>query len=141
MDGIVSPSYNVYEPCQRIEAAYIDAIVRLPTFAREVTRYSKGVWSSRLRVYPENFFEVVLPLPDLEEQHAIVAHIASETAKLDSLKAATQTTIILLRERRAALIAAAVTARSKFPPRLRYGRYAPGRITSISLKRENCAVS
>jgi type I restriction enzyme S subunit len=38
-----------------------------------------------------------------------VAYIAAETTKLDTLHAATQRTITLLCERRAALIAAAVT--------------------------------
>ena len=45
----------------------------------------------------------------LNEQRAIVAHIERETAKLDELRAATERTIALLKERRAALIAAAVT--------------------------------
>lgn len=107
--GIVSPAYNVYEPGPRLLPAYIDALIRLPVFAQEVTRYSKGVWSSRLRLYPEGFFEVLLPVPPLKEQQAIVEHIARETAKLDSLRTATERTIALLKERRAALIAAAVT--------------------------------
>jgi type I restriction enzyme S subunit len=88
---------------------YVDALVRLPVFAQEVTRYSKGVWSSRLRLYPESFFEVYLPVPPLDEQRAIVEHIACETAKLDALRMATERSIALLRERRAALISAAVT--------------------------------
>lgn len=107
--GIVSPAYNVYEPGPRLAPAYIDALVRLPVFAQEVTRYSKGVWSSRLRLYPEGFFEVYLPVPPQEEQRAVVAHIARETAKLDAVRAATERTIVLLKERRSALIAAAVT--------------------------------
>jgi type I restriction enzyme S subunit len=107
--GIVSPAYNVYEPGRRLLPAYIDALVRLPVFAQEVTRYSKGVWSSRLRLYPEGFFEVHLPVPPLHEQEAIVQHIARETVKLDKLRAATEASIALLKERRAALIAAAVT--------------------------------
>lgn len=107
--GIVSPAYNVYEPGPRLAPAYIDALVRLPVFAQEVTRYSKGVWSSRLRLYPEGFFEVYLPVPPQEEQRAIVAYIARETAKLDAVHAATERTIGLLKERRSALIAAAVT--------------------------------
>lgn len=107
--GIVSPAYNVYEPGPRLAPAYIDALVRLPVFAQEVTRYSKGVWSSRLRLYPEGFFEVHLPVPPQEEQRAVVAHIARETAKLDAVRAATERTIALLKERRSALIAAAVT--------------------------------
>lgn len=52
-----------------------------------------------------------LPLPPLPEQRAIVAHISAETAKLDALRAAAERTIGLLKERRAALIAAAVTGR------------------------------
>ena len=48
-------------------------------------------------------------MPPIDEQRAIVAHIAAETAKLDALRAATERTIALLKERRAALIAAAVT--------------------------------
>lgn len=111
VSGIVSPAYNVYQPGARLEPSYIDALVRLPVFAQEVTRYSKGVWSSRLRLYPEGFFEVFLPVPPLSEQLAIVAHIAKETGKLEDMRIATERTIILLKERRAALIAAAVTGR------------------------------
>ena len=50
-------------------------------------------------------------LPPIDEQRAIVAHIAAETAKLDALRTATERTIALLKERRAALIAAAVTGK------------------------------
>jgi type I restriction enzyme S subunit len=107
--GIVSPGYNVYEPKGQLDPAYVDALVRLPIFAQEVTRYSKGVWSSRLRLYPEGFFEVYFPVPPLEEQLAIVDAIAAETKKIDSLSTATEQTISFLTERRAALIAAAVT--------------------------------
>jgi type I restriction enzyme S subunit len=52
-----------------------------------------------------------MPLPPIDEQHTIVAHIATETAKLDALRSALERTIALLKERRAALIAAAETGR------------------------------
>ncbi|MGE0681768.1 MAG: restriction endonuclease subunit S [Candidatus Binatia bacterium] len=58
-------------------------------------------------------FEVCVP--PLEEQRAIVAHIEKETAKLDALREATERTIGLLKERRAALIAAAVTGKIQVP--------------------------
>ena len=109
LDGIVSPAYNVYEPGVRFHPSYVNALVRLPVFSQEVTRYSKGVWSSRLRLYPEGFFAVSLPVPPLDEQREIVAYIANETGKLDELRAAAEQTTALLKERRAALIAAAVT--------------------------------
>lgn len=106
---IVSPAYNVYEPGPRLDPGFVDLIVRIPVFAQEVTRYSKGVWSSRLRLYPEGFFQVYFAVPSLEEQRTIVAHVNTETHKLDKLRLATECTIGLLKERRAALISAAVT--------------------------------
>lgn len=111
VNGIVSPAYNVYEPTGRLEPGYVDAMVRMPVFAQEITRYSKGVWSSRLRLYPEGFFEAWLPVPPLREQCEIVSSITHESQRLDALKAATERTIALLKERRAALIAAAVTGK------------------------------
>ena len=109
VDGIVSPAYHVYVPGPRLEPSYIDALVRLPVFAQEVTRYSKGVWSSRLRLYPEGLFEVSFPVPPLREQEEIVAQIGRETSQLDHLWSATERSITLLKERRSALITAAVT--------------------------------
>ena len=109
LNGIVSPAYNVYEPKRQLEPGYVDALVRLPQFAQEVTRYSKGVWSSRLRLYPEGFFEAYLPVPPLDEQCAILNNIAHETSKIDAFRTGSEHTVALLKERRAALIAAAVT--------------------------------
>lgn len=115
VDGIVSPAYNVYNPGPRLLPDYVDALVRIPVFAQEVTRYSKGVWSSRLRLYPEGFFETYWPVPPLDEQHEIVRHITAETTKIDRLRAATEHSITLLKERRGALIAAAVTGQIDIP--------------------------
>ncbi len=111
MHGIVSPAYHIYTPRERLDPAYVDALVRMPVFAQEAIRFSKGVWSSRLRLYPEGFYEICLPVPPRDEQRAIVAHIASETMKLDDLRAAAERSIALSKERRAALIAAAVTGK------------------------------
>ena len=108
-DGIVSPAYNVYEPAPRVDPRYVDALVRLPGFAKEVMRHSTGVWSSRLRLYPEGFFAISIPVPPRTVQREIVAHIANETRKLGKLRTATERTVALLKERRAALVAEAVS--------------------------------
>ncbi len=107
--GIVIPAYNVYEPVPQLDPEYVDLLVRTQRFAEEVTRYSKGVWSSRLRLYPEGLYEVWFPVPPLDEQQAIATHIQVETKKLDDFATATERTITLLQERRSALISAAVT--------------------------------
>ena len=54
-----------------------------------------------------------IPLPPADEQRAIIEHIAGQVAKLDNLRVSTERTIALLKERRAALIAATVTGQIK----------------------------
>ena len=50
-----------------------------------------------------------IPLPPLEEQQQIVTYIDEATSRLDALQSATRNSMGLLKERRAGLIAAAVT--------------------------------
>jgi type I restriction enzyme S subunit len=111
--GIVSPSYHVYRPMGKYHPVYLDYLVRIPIFAEEAIRYSKGVWISRLRLYPEEFFQILLPVPLFEEQEEIAKYLVEETQKLDNLGIATKKTIDLLQERRTSLITAAVTGQLK----------------------------
>ncbi|MFH1985854.1 MAG: restriction endonuclease subunit S [Pseudomonadota bacterium] len=107
--GIVSPAYHVYELSSELLPGYVDALVRMPVFAKEVTRFSKGVWSSRLRLYPEGLYEVRLPVPLVEEQQQIIDAIANDRQQTAEMEAALNKSIALLKERRSALITAAVT--------------------------------
>ncbi len=50
-----------------------------------------------------------IAIPPVDEQRAIVDHLDRETARLDELAAKTRETVALLKERRTALISAAVT--------------------------------
>lgn len=113
-DGIVSPAYNVYRPTQAFDPDYLDYLVRTPMFVTEITRYSKGVWSSRMRLYPEGLYEASMPVPSLEEQAQIVRGIAHQIQHIDALSSATKDTVELLEERRTALIAAAISGQLEF---------------------------
>ncbi|MFP3423113.1 hypothetical protein R0K19_27485, partial [Bacillus sp. SIMBA_161] len=55
--------------------------------------------------------KVRLPKPPLAEQAVIADHIERETARIDALIAKTERSIELLKEKRAALITAAVTGK------------------------------
>jgi len=54
---------------------------------------------------------IPVPVPPLNEQREIAAFIDNETTKLDTLTAEAQRGIALLKERRSALISAAVTGK------------------------------
>lgn len=110
--GIVSPSYNVYRlRTSDYEPLFYDYLFRTSRFVSEVIRHSKGVWTSRLRLYPEEFFEIRLPCPPLLEQRNIVNAIERETGKYMVLQQRIEQSIDKLREYRTALISAAVTGK------------------------------
>jgi type I restriction enzyme S subunit len=108
-DGLVSPDYTVAFPLGTLDSGYAESLFRTGLFSAECARHSHGIVWDRLRLYWEGFRDIRLPVPPLDEQESIVAWIARETGKLDALRAASERTIGLLRERRAAVIAAAVT--------------------------------
>lgn len=111
VEGIVSPAYGVYRPLDGAEfdAAYFDYLYRSRPYVVEMTRHSRGIWSSRLRIYPEVFLSLTIVVPPLAEQAAIASHLDEQTSKIGALIAEAERFIDLARERRSALIAAAVT--------------------------------
>ena len=82
----------------------------------------QGYGGTKIQLALDDVRSLWFPIPPLPEQRAIVAHISAETAKLDRLRTATERTIDLLKERRAALIAAAVTGKIAVPTRGFSGR-------------------
>lgn len=111
VEGIVSPAYGVYRPLQGAEfhPPYFDYLYRSRPYVVEMTRFSRGIWSSRLRIYPEVFLRLHVVVPPLDEQRRIAAYLDERTAKIDTLIAETERFIELARERRSALITSAVT--------------------------------
>lgn len=110
--GVVSPSYNVYRFRQLgYEPRYYDRLFRTGSFVSEINRYSQGVWKSRLRLYPEEFFLIRIPRPPKNEQCAIADFLDQETKRIDTLIEKVEESIEKLREYRTALISAAVTGK------------------------------
>ncbi|MFG3348112.1 restriction endonuclease subunit S [Streptomyces sp. NPDC048018] len=109
-EGIVSPAYGVYRfTSQDMVPEYFDLLYRTPEYVCEMTRYSKGVWTSRLRLYPESFLALSAPVPPRDEQAEIVRTVEREVQPGARLQNAIRRSNALLTERRQALIAAAVT--------------------------------
>lgn len=115
-EGIVSPAYGVYrfsEP--EIEPLYFDALFRSRAYIAEMTRYSRGVWTSRLRLYPESFLDLRSPVPCPTEQRRIADALVELGAERDRLIRVLERSVELLLERRQALITATVTGQLKIP--------------------------
>ncbi len=111
-DGLVSPDYAVFRVSRAANAEYYTHLFKTElmqaVFRSESTGLGTGS-SGFLRLYSESFLSLWLPYPPPLEQSAILAHIEDELTKVDAVDSATERTVTLLKERRAALIAAAVT--------------------------------
>ncbi|MHA3915192.1 restriction endonuclease subunit S [Halovulum sp. GXIMD14793] len=108
--GLISPSYGVYTPISdSLRPEFVNQMVRSKPFVAEATRRSKGIHSSRLRLYPDAFLDMRLPIPPLETQDALLHEISSRAQREDELLQKNSRAETLLREFRSALITAAVT--------------------------------
>ena len=112
-EGIVSPAYGVYKvlDSDQFDSNYFNYLYRSAPYVCEITRYSRGVWSSRLRIYPDSFLAMDAVVPPLEEQREIAAYLDEQTSKIDALIEEAKALVVLLKERRSALISAAVTGK------------------------------
>jgi type I restriction enzyme S subunit len=83
--GICSPSYHVYMPRKYVpyDHRYFDYLYRTPNSIIEMTRNSKGIVSSRLRLYAKDFFQIKTVLPTLAEQKGIADYLYEKTAVID----------------------------------------------------------
>lgn len=83
--GICSPAYGVYRPKKDTyyNHKYFNYLYRTPHAVTEMTKNSKGIVSSRLRLYPKDFFQIQTALPDKMEQTSIVAYLDTKTAQID----------------------------------------------------------
>jgi len=109
VQGMVSPAYVVARPTSEFITSHVEMLLRTPKAVLEMKRHSRGITDFRLRLYWEEFKTIQVALPPKDEQSEIGAFIDAEVIKLDELQSAAEATITLLKERRSALIAAAVT--------------------------------
>ena len=104
---VVSTGFAVVRPTKELTTGFAAYALRAPYFVERVVANSKGVSFPAINESEMSNFE--LAAPPQHEQRAIAAFLDRETAKIDALVAKKERLIELLQEKRAALIARAVT--------------------------------
>lgn len=111
VNGMVSPAYVVARPRTPFPTAFIESVLRTPNAIEEMRGRSRGVTDFRLRLYWEEFKQIVVPLPPKDEVEAILGHLERLSSHAAGTIAAAEACIAILNERRSALISAAVTGK------------------------------
>ena len=108
-EGIISPSYCVFNFNEDCEKKYFHYLLRLPAYAGAFKTMSKGIIESRLRLYPVYFLAFKTIIPPLNEQQSIVAYIEEKTSKIDAYVVDKEKELRLLNELKETEIANVVT--------------------------------
>lgn len=107
--GCVSPDYSVFRPRSDINVHFYEYVFRSPFQVKQFANASRGVGEGFNRLYTPQFGAIETVLPPPSEQDRIVRYLDAKTAAIDELVRAKEREIELLRERKQALITAAVT--------------------------------
>ena len=95
--GVVSPAYNVYRQKSDIfNPRYLDMLLRERQLVDVYHSLSTGIRPSRLRLYPDVFLTIKLPVPPREEQDQIVRFLDWKVSNINKL--------IAIKEKRRSLI-------------------------------------
>lgn len=109
VEGMVSPAYVVARPRFDTSTFFVEQLLRTAPAIEEIRRHSRGVTDFRLRLYWDEFKNLVVAVPTSDEASRICDHIKGEVERFDSVMDAAHSLIGQLVERRSALISAAVT--------------------------------
>ncbi|MBM7460756.1 type I restriction enzyme S subunit [Rhodococcus coprophilus] len=93
----------------RAEPQFVAAVLGSRRWRDLIELAATGTSHSMLNISQSDIVNLPMQLPSVDEQRRLKGYLRSETAKIDKLVAETERLIELARERRSALIAAAVT--------------------------------
>lgn len=110
-DGITSPDYVVFTPQHQENPLFLHLLLRVDRMKAVYHSMSNGIRTNQWRIEPDRFLSFHLYLPPLDEQQEIVAQVKTQTEKSRSLGNVLRDSVALLKERRSALITAAVTGK------------------------------
>jgi len=111
VDGLVSPAYVVARPKNEDISRYVEQLLRTGCAVEEMRKNSYGITDFRLRLYWDQFKNIVIVIPPEVERQQIMERIDSLINESEALKSEADRLIVILQERRSALISAAVTGK------------------------------
>jgi type I restriction enzyme, S subunit len=113
-DGKCSPEYIICDPRNpETNSYYYGHLLRTMALAGFIQASCPAVRERAPRIRFSDFGEMFIPVPPIDEQRAIAGWVGGELGRLNAFRAANERTIALLKERRDAMIADAVSGRSE----------------------------
>ena len=109
--GIVSPDYTVLRLKRPGTMEFFERVLRSSGWRMQLQIRAKGIVEGFWRLYSDDFNEIEVPVPPVEEQVSIAAWMRSTGDRINRLVVSANRHINLLREYRTRLIADIVTGK------------------------------
>ena len=108
--GVISPDYTVLVPnTNRILPQYAEAVLKSDLCRGELQIRVRGITEGFWRLYTDDFYNIKLPLPSIDEQNEIMARVSTIQRQAKLFETAIQKEIDVLSEMRNRIISDVVT--------------------------------
>ena len=115
-EGVISPSYNTYRQWNNEYVSdYLEYLLRIPPLVATYASYSTGITASRLRLYPEQFFSILFPIPPWDEQIEIASYLNGKISEMDKIIQKKEQFLVELENYKKSMIYEYVTGKKEVP--------------------------
>ena len=109
--GVTSPAYDVYVPSSKIECKFYHYYFRTLGFSGDCYKNGRGIMAMRWRTYSDQFRNIKVVVPSLNEQKEIVGYLDAKCAEIDGLIAKKEQLVKELESYKKSLIYEVVTGK------------------------------
>ena len=99
-EGVTSPAYDILRKIRPLNERFYEYLFRCGLYFTEFKKWSRGIMEVRLRLYFEQFGQIPLVFPPVDEQDKIVNFLDRKTEQINDLITTEQQKIELLKEYR-----------------------------------------
>lgn len=110
-NGVTSPAYDVYKPLPEANSSFYHYYFRTKGFNGECFKRGRGIMLMRWRTYSDDFTDIHVPFPTLDEQSEIAAYLDKKCSQIDTVIAQKEQFIIEMEKYKQSLIYECVTGK------------------------------
>ena len=114
-NGVTSPAYDIYVPSNDIECKFYHYYFRTKGFSGDCYTRGRGIMAMRWRTYSDQFRDIKVVVPALDEQREIVKYLDEKCAAIDALIAQKERYVAELENYKKSLIYEYVTGKKEVP--------------------------
>lgn len=110
--GVISPDYTVLVPnTEKILPVFAETVLKSRRCRRELQIRVRGIIEGFWRLYTDDFYTIVIPVPSLDEQRDIMDYISSTEKRISNYVDTIKKEINVLKELKTRIISDVVTGK------------------------------